>query len=510
MTELFDFNLIKWEIPAISIGTTLAPDFSGDGYIAGESPGLVTIDGSPASVELELRDRETRELVKVTQSELDGTYRFDNLNIYREYDIIARDPSRTYKDIVAPAIRPKVDYIYTVSKWKHHHLLNVDFQTIVNGGTPPYTVVSSTDRIEATIDENNLLSVHSDVFGAYTRFTLTITDSNDETLVLTGAVNPAVNPLQPMYTGDAVTVRLAEFAPMWRVLFTQNNGAPTPHAIIICELEMAEYAGGPNLCVGGSPFATSSYNLSGWNLAEAFDGIKTGDTNGWVSNEHSATAALGYNFPSGVSINEVRITTRGIAVQTEAPRDFAVQFSRDSGATWHTYWTVSNQMFWTPNEERTFNISAPIEDAGDPTGPAKFWRLFISDSFNENTAICEIEMYDSIESTTNLCVGGLAASDTIYDGAWRADRAFDGIKTGDQGWSAIGPLPHWIAYKFPEAVEVEKIQLTNRSYTGGQYMPRAFVVQKSNNGIDWFDAWSVTDTTPWSSNETREYTNSYL
>lgn len=347
MTELFDFNLIKWEIPAISIGTTLAPDFSGDGYIAGESPGLVTIDGSPASVELELRDRETRELVKVTQSELDGTYRFDNLNIYREYDIIARDPSRTYKDIVAPAIRPKVDYVYIVSKWKHYHLLTVDFQTVVNGGTPPYTVESSTDRIEATIDDN-LLSVHSDILGARTRFTLTITDSNGETLVLSGTVDPIVNPFQPIYAGGVANVRFA--------------------------------------------------------------------------------------------------------------------------------------------------------------GDATMWRIFISDAFHNNTAICEIEMYDSIESTTNLCVGGLATSDISYDSTWTPEKAFDGIKTGDQGWSAVGSLPHWIAYEFPEAVDVIKIQLTHRS-NNNQYMPRVFVVQKSNNGIDWTDVWSITDTTPWSYNETREYTN---
>lgn len=87
--------------------------FGGPGYIAGEPnpdpdgiDGIVTLDDVPGAREVEIRERKTRRLVAVTFSNADGTYRVDGLNPDIEFDVIARDWSRTWTDVIQPAIKP--------------------------------------------------------------------------------------------------------------------------------------------------------------------------------------------------------------------------------------------------------------------------------------------------------------------------------------------------------------------------------------------------------------------
>ena len=81
--------------------------FSGHGYIAGESPGLVTINTAPGAREVEIRERRTRICVAITFSAADGSYRFDNLNTDLEFDVIGRDWSGTYNDVIVSRVKPK-------------------------------------------------------------------------------------------------------------------------------------------------------------------------------------------------------------------------------------------------------------------------------------------------------------------------------------------------------------------------------------------------------------------
>lgn len=84
-----------------------APEFSGAGYIAGESPGLVTVNDVPSAREVEIRHRRTRIIVATTFSAPDGTYRIDNLNPDQEFDVIARDWSGTYNDVIVSRVKPQ-------------------------------------------------------------------------------------------------------------------------------------------------------------------------------------------------------------------------------------------------------------------------------------------------------------------------------------------------------------------------------------------------------------------
>lgn len=81
--------------------------FAGLGYIAGESPGIVTVNTSPAARTVEVRHRRSRIIMETLFSNPDGTYRFDNLDPAEEFDVIGRDWSGTYNDVIVSRVKPK-------------------------------------------------------------------------------------------------------------------------------------------------------------------------------------------------------------------------------------------------------------------------------------------------------------------------------------------------------------------------------------------------------------------
>lgn len=71
------------------------------GYIAGESPdGIVTLDSVPGRAVLDLFVRSTNLWIRREVSRLDGTYRFDALTLGVQYDIIGRDITDTWGDVI--------------------------------------------------------------------------------------------------------------------------------------------------------------------------------------------------------------------------------------------------------------------------------------------------------------------------------------------------------------------------------------------------------------------------
>lgn len=82
------------------------PSLAGNGYIAGVAPGVLTVNGAPASREIEVRDRSTRAIVFVGFCNPDGTYRVNGLNPARKYDVIARDWQGVYNDVIRSNITP--------------------------------------------------------------------------------------------------------------------------------------------------------------------------------------------------------------------------------------------------------------------------------------------------------------------------------------------------------------------------------------------------------------------
>jgi hypothetical protein len=80
--------------------------WGGLGYIAGESPGLVTVNSVPSERAVEVRHRATRMTVDVVISNPDGTYRINGLDPAQEFDVIGRDYSATYNDVIVSRVKP--------------------------------------------------------------------------------------------------------------------------------------------------------------------------------------------------------------------------------------------------------------------------------------------------------------------------------------------------------------------------------------------------------------------
>ena len=81
--------------------------FGGAGYIGGDGPtGLVTFNSAPAAREVEVRHRLTRTLMATTFSKPDGTYRVGDLDPNDEFDVIARDYTGTYNDVIVSRVKP--------------------------------------------------------------------------------------------------------------------------------------------------------------------------------------------------------------------------------------------------------------------------------------------------------------------------------------------------------------------------------------------------------------------
>lgn len=83
-----------------------AANVNGAGYFAGESPGLVTVAGSPASRKIEVYDSLTGLLAGVTVSAADGTWSVNNVNPARRYRIIAYDHTGKFNAVIRDNVTP--------------------------------------------------------------------------------------------------------------------------------------------------------------------------------------------------------------------------------------------------------------------------------------------------------------------------------------------------------------------------------------------------------------------
>lgn len=83
------------------------------GYFGGaqdpdEAPGagLLTVNNVPGARVVEVRHRLSRTVVATTFASPEGAWQIGDLPGYDEYDIIARDHSGSYEDVIVAAQRP--------------------------------------------------------------------------------------------------------------------------------------------------------------------------------------------------------------------------------------------------------------------------------------------------------------------------------------------------------------------------------------------------------------------
>lgn len=103
-------------VPAVQIvnyQSRLKP-LPGNGYLAGTYPGgITTVDGVPTRATVRILYRPLSgalgdgAVVAEVLSELDGTWRVDNLNPALRYDVVGRKAG--FNDVIMANVKPKVD-----------------------------------------------------------------------------------------------------------------------------------------------------------------------------------------------------------------------------------------------------------------------------------------------------------------------------------------------------------------------------------------------------------------
>lgn len=287
--------------------------FSGPGYIAGMVPGIVSVNGSPAQRQIEIRERESRVVLATTISGTDGTYRFDNLDITREYDLIARDHEGIYNDVIASRVTPHLDTMTLLGDSFLPIYGDVDFvkKWKIIGGIRPFTLTAIEMPAGATIE---------------------IVD--DRWIVMSSPGGFPISSTEIMFTitdSDGYSVSRSSVTPAswWRVnIFLANDLASTN------EIEMASSINGANLCSGGEAFSNADYSTV-MPARNAFDGNITLDSaNNWASPTNNGWIA--YHFPTPQTIRELRFVSRASSTWSQFPINFNVERSLD-GKNWSVY-----------------------------------------------------------------------------------------------------------------------------------------------------------------------------
>lgn len=216
----------------------------------------------------------------------------------------------------------------------------------------------------------------------------------------------------------------------------------------------------------------------------AFDGDAS---NHWIAGGSSPQWAEFNNNGVAIECHSIKMTASN-SNPDEAPGSFQVQYH--DGTNWVTAWSVSGQPNWTAGEVRTFTDPALSTGAQNS---ATMWRLAIPMDATAGynfVGFGEIEFLDVNNANLSLLsLGGLSYSSGNYnDGVFDDSKCFDGAApSGDNGWLSkeTGPgAGHWIGYKHPSAIAPVKVRLTPR-VTYMAAWPSHFVVQTSNDGVNW-------------------------
>lgn len=118
----------------------------------------------------------------------------------------------------------------------------------------------------------------------------------------------------------------------------------------------------------------------------------------------------------------------------------------------------------------------------------QYWRLFFLTGVTNEIDITEVEWYTAHNTDTSAATGGTAISGENYDGTWVAARAYNGTKTGSDGWAATTSNTYgstkWLGYQFSSPVDITGYAIWPNS---ASYYPLSWKVQYSDDGSSWTD-----------------------
>jgi len=141
----------------------------------------------------------------------------------------------------------------------------------------------------------------------------------------------------------------------WRLMITDNWGAPSNTGI--GEIEFRSVVGTPQGSTGGTASASSQIS-STYSADKAYAG--DGGTTFWVSVEAANGTTVSFNqyqHASARTVNQLMLTSRNDAFQSECPKYFQLMWS-DDGSTWtHGADCSQTAAIWTANQTILFDVT---------------------------------------------------------------------------------------------------------------------------------------------------------
>lgn len=256
---------------------------------------------------------------------------------------------------------------------------------------------------------------------------------------------------------------------------------PTSHSGLaaLSEMTMAD-------TVGGADFTstTDAYGSVDGNEVNAFDN-SSGSV--WTG---AAGDVLGQSPAGGkTTIAEFSLSAQ-VGFPARAPQtEFWLVGSNND----HDFFQIANftPADWSTNPTQTFR--PPV------FGRHRFWRLqslaytrTTSSSSNNFLAFSEIEFRETVGGP-NTISGGTSSASSEVNGSFVAANAVDGsTATAWQSNSTTGHQAWWQHdYGIGNEIEILEVALKNRNTTASsanEYAPKFFVIQYSDDGIGWTDA----------------------
>lgn len=139
----------------------------------------------------------------------------------------------------------------------------------------------------------------------------------------------------------------------WRIFCLENfiytNGGDDSYSAT--EIQFRQDMGGPNVAVGGTPTANTTY--PGYPITQAFDGNNSSLWSGDNFYTASRTGWVSYQFTSPVVINEIMWRSRQDGYANQSVREGRLEYS-DNGAAWRPAWSFSNTNPYGLGESRVF------------------------------------------------------------------------------------------------------------------------------------------------------------
>ncbi len=144
----------------------------------------------------------------------------------------------------------------------------------------------------------------------------------------------------------------------------------------------------------------------------------------------------------------------------------------------------------------------------NPTKPRKLYQtsamyrieVYSTLANNNYTTIAEIEMFDQDGKLLPKPVS-IAASTTYSDK--EASRAFD--RDPDTFWHANGPIRQYLNWTYAATTQVSLMRMTGRADSNENRTPTSWVLERSDDGSNWYRILVINDKRPWVKGEIKSY-----